>query len=360
MRDAASLVRACGSWLRASAAVVAGVVVVTVLFSLAGTQPVLVTLRHALLHATLAGGLAALVLPRVMGRLARVPPLARWSLVILLLLALAGVGTVLACGILTIAAGGGVAACRTCVAGAYWITALMMGTLGLGMTAYETQRARLDEVTLELHTRQLEHERASKLALEARLAALEARLQPHFLFNTLNAISALIQADPDRAERTVERLAALLRFALDATERGLIPLADELKIVGDYLEIERTRLGERLSYAVDVEPAVAGCPIPPLAVQTLVENSIKHAIAPRPGGGRVRVGAAAAGDELVLTVWDDGPGFEPAAMLPGHGLDGLRGRLDGRFGGAARLTVGRRDGGTVVTVALPRGGNGRP
>lgn len=192
------------------------------------------------------------------------------------------------------------------------------------------------------------------MALEARLATLESRLHPHFLFNTLNAISALIHDDPDRAERTVERLAALLRFSLDATQQGVIPLGREMKIVGDYLEIEHTRLGERLSYAVTADPAVEACAIPPLAVQTLVENSIKHAIAPRPHGGQVRVDASEAGDEVVLRVWDDGPGFTIAHMPPGHGLDNLKTRLTARFGASARLAVERQAGGTLVTVSLPR------
>jgi LytS/YehU family sensor histidine kinase len=227
-------------------------------------------------------------------------------------------------------------------------------TLGTGMALYEAQRARLGAVTLELRTRELEHERDRKLALQARLASLESRLQPHFLFNTLNAISALIQEDPDRAERMVERLAALLRFSLDASERGLVPLADELKIVTDYLEIERARLGERLSYTLDVDPDAAGGEVPPLAVQTLVENSVKHAIAPRAAGGRIRVTASVAGAHLVLGVWDDGPGVGPDAVRPGHGLDSLRARLAARFGAAGSVTIGRRDGGTLVSVTLPR------
>src|SRR2546430_8830098 len=210
--------------------------------------------------------------------------------------------------------------------------------------------------TAAVRERELDHERARKMALEARLASLEARLQPHFMFNTLNAISALIQDNPDEAERTVERLAALLRFALDATERGLVPLAHELKIVTDYVEIERTRFGARLAYSIDVQPEAAGCEVPPLAVQTLVENSIKHAIAPRPGGGRLRVEASASGEHVLLSVWDDGPGFTGDAMRAGHGLDNLRARLAARFGAGASLEVGRRDGGTRVTVALPRAG----
>jgi CheY-like chemotaxis protein len=144
----------------------------------------------------------------------------------------------------------------------------------------------------------------------------------------------------------------VLRFSLDASERGLVPLADELKIVGDYLEIERARLGSRLTFTLDIDPEAAGREVPPLTIQTLVENSVKHAVAPRPTGGRIRVAASLAGERLVLSVWDDGPGFTAAAMRPGHGLEGLQTRLAARFGAAAELTIASRDGGTLVTVTV--------
>ncbi len=357
MIGAAGVRRLCGSyWLRVSAVTLAAALVVTAVFALSGSPSVLVTFQHALIHSASMGGLAGWALPRVMRRLWGASVAVRWGLLIPVLLSLAIAGTSLACGLLTLVdpTDRGFWAC---FASDLWINALLTGTIGIGMILYEAQRARLDAVTLELRTKELEHERARKMALEARLSSLESRLHPHFLFNTLNAISALIQEDPDRAERTVERLAALLRFSLDATERGMVPLAHELKIVADYLEIERTRLGERLSYALDVHPDVTDCEIPPLVVQTLVENSVKHAIAPRPSGGHVRVEASAVGDHVVLAVWDDGPGFTPAAVRPGHGLDNLQGRLTGRFGTAAGLTIARRDGGTVVTVSLPRAGS---
>src|SRR2546422_885698 len=229
----------------------------------------------------------------------------------------------------------------TCFGHDLSICVLITLTLGISMGLYDAQRRRLDAVTAALRERELEHERARKMALEARLASLEARLQPHFMFNTLNAISALIQDNPEEAERTIERLAALLRFALDATERGLVPLDHELKIVTDYVEIERTRFGERLTYAIDVDPEAAGCAVPPLAIQTLVENAIKHAITPRLDGGRLRVEATVRGDQVRLSVWDDGPGFRPDAIRAGHGLDNLRGRLAARFGRSEERRVGK-------------------
>jgi signal transduction histidine kinase len=347
--------RLCGShWGRVAAVSLAAALVVTLIFAAQGSSSsVVVTLQHALIHSTVMATLAGWLLPRLFARTGGWPVMVRWTLVIAMLLGVAVAGTPVACGLI------GLLAVKersfsACVASDVWINVVLTLVLGIGVLLYEVQRTRLDTVTLELRTRELDHERIRKMALEARLASLESRLRPHFLFNTLNAISALIQEDPDRAERTVERLAALLRFSLDATGRGAVPLTDELRIVAHYLEIEKTRLGDRLSYALDVAPEVAACEVPPLAIQTLAENSIKHAIAPRPEGGRVRVSASTDGVHLVVSVWDDGPGFTPAAIRPGHGLENLQSRLAARFGCAARLTVGRDDGGTLVTVVLPR------
>jgi signal transduction histidine kinase len=339
-------------WLRVGGVTLAAAVLVTAAFALVGAAPVVTTFQHALVHSLVMGGLTGAVLPWVMRRLWAGTLLARWSVLVPVLLALAAVGTGIACALVALVDSHRTAA--ACVRTDVWINALMVATIGVGMILYELQRARLDAVTLQLRTRELEHERALTMALEARLATLQSRLHPHFLFNTLNAISALIHEDPDRAERTVERLAALLRFSLDATQEGVIPLGQEMKIVADYLEIEHTRLGERLSYDVKVDPAVERCPVPPLAVQTLVENSIKHAIAPRPHGGHVRVDASQDGDHVVLSVWDDGPGFGAGDIRPGHGLDNLQARLTARFGDAARLAIERSAGGTLVTVCLPR------
>jgi two-component system, LytTR family, sensor histidine kinase AlgZ len=342
-------------WVRIGAMSLVAALLLTALFAIAGGVDIKVTLRSALIHAVCMTVLVTLTMQGARGRLARCSAPVRWPLLVLILVVLSVGGTLLACGVLTAFTLRPGEPYWTCFRHDLSVNLLITLTLGVSMTLYETQRRRLDAVTLALRERELEHERALKMALEARLAALEARLQPHFMFNTLNAISALIEEDPAQAERTVERLAALLRFSLDATERGLVPLGHELKIVTDYLEIERTRFGERLAYTLDVPPEAAACEVPPLAVQTLVENSVKHAIAPRPEGGRIRVDAGVAGGRLCVRVWDDGPGFTTAAIRPGHGLDIVQGRLVARFGGAAGLSVEPRDGGTLVTLTLPAG-----
>jgi signal transduction histidine kinase len=343
-------------WFRIGVAAVSAALVLTTLFALAGHSHVSVTLQSALVHAAGMTVLVSLTLPRLNRALTGRSAAMRWAVKLITLTALALVGTALASGAITLLGLRPAEPFWVCYRHDFSINVLITLTLGISMGFYDAQRRRLDAVTTALRERELEHERARKMALEARLASLEARLQPHFVFNTLNAISALIQEDPDEAERTVERLAALLRFSLDATERGVVPLEHELKIVTDYIEIERTRFGQRLGYALDIAPEAAGGEVPPLTLQVLVENSVKHAIAPRPSGGRLRIEAAVDGRRLRLSVWDDGPGFTADAMRPGRGLDMLRARLTTRFGADASLTVARRDGGTLVTVLLPHAG----
>lgn len=217
---------------------------------------------------------------------------------------------------------------------------------GLVFTAFGRMQGRL-------HHQELERQRAVNLATEAQLASLESRIHPHFLFNTLNSISALIPVDPERAERLMERMAALLRFSLDAHARGLVPLAQEMKIVRDYLEIEQARLGSRLRYQVETPDGAGDLRLPPLAVQTLIENSIKYAVAPDRAGGEIRVVARETGGRLQIDVSDTGPGFSLEAAPSGHGLDNLRNRLAMLFGDTADLKVTRQDGWTTVRLMFP-------
>jgi sensor histidine kinase YesM len=226
--------------------------------------------------------------------------------------------------------------------------------LGATTTSVEVLRERLQAATEELRIRQLEDERARQLVTQARLSSLESRIHPHFLLNTLNSISALIREDPRRAERTVERLAALLRYSLDNNSRGLVPLRRELHVVEDYLEIQKTRFGDRLRFTLDVAPELADLEVPPLALQTLVENSIKHAVAPNRHGGEIGVAAHLLEGRLLVEVSDDGPGFERTSLRQGHGLDNLQERLTALFDGEGRLEIARRGGRMVVGVAIPQ------
>ena len=196
------------------------------------------------------------------------------------------------------------AACGLVLATSLRISALVSLGVGTGCFVFESMRAQRDAAVADRSVLEAERERAEKLATEARLASLESRLHPHFLFNTLNAISALIPEDPARAERLVEQLAALLRFSLDAGERHTVSVGAEVAIVRAYLGIEEARLGDRLRCAIDVPDALASCDVPALALHTLVQNSVKHVAAARVEPTEIRVRVEARAGRLHLSVWD--------------------------------------------------------
>src|SRR5215813_7175055 len=164
-------------------------------------------------------------------------------------------------------------------------------TVGVFFTARGIMRSRLKEATLALRTKERDEAEARRLATEARLASLESRVQPHFLFNTLNSIAALIPQDPTGAERMTGQLASLLRSSLDTAATPLVPLEHELKIVKNYLDIERVRFGDRLAYEFQVDPGVTELAVPRLSLQTLVENSVKYAVSPSRTGATIWIRA---------------------------------------------------------------------
>jgi LytS/YehU family sensor histidine kinase len=225
---------------------------------------------------------------------------------------------------------------------------------GLGALVHGSLQGRVQFMEAQLHEKEMAEERTRKLAAEARLRSLESRIHPHFLFNTLNSISSLIAVNPVRAEQIVGRLAALLRASLDTSNQPLVPLRQELAIVENYVDIERVRFGDKLRGSVEVPAELQDVKVPPMAVQSLVENAVKHGITPQSGGGEFLVRASADHGNLRIEVRDTGPGFDLATIPAGHGLDNLVERLDALFGAKARLNVLRRDGYTVVEMVLPR------
>lgn len=241
-----------------------------------------------------------------------------------------------------------------------WMTLRRMGlgflialVSGISLYVYETVRLKLRVTTEQLRAKESQEQLAHKLALEASLSSLESRIHPHFLFNTLNSISSLIQEDAPLAERMIERLAALLRFSLDSNHCSTIPLEQELKIAVDYLEIERARFGERLRYRVDVPSELKNVRVPAFTIQTLVENSVKYAVSVEKRGGEIQIKGRANGEQVEIEVWDDGKGFTTETIVEGHGLDNLRGRLSALFESEARLNVSKKEGWMIVGVSLP-------
>ena len=219
------------------------------------------------------------------------------------------------------------------------------------------------------HERYREREQAAeRLAAgltEARLQALKMQLQPHFLFNTLNAISALIPAEAQPARRMVARLGDLLRIALEHEETQEVTLREELAFLQPYLEIEQARLEGRLTVVMEIAPGTLDARVPHLVLQPLVENAIRHGIAPRIEPGRVEISATSGADDrfLHLEVRDNGPGVgrDPQTGTRKRvGLANIQSRLEQLYEGEHSFAIENHpEGGVVVRISLPfRDGNG--
>ena len=224
--------------------------------------------------------------------------------------------------------------------------------LAVGHALAYVGRARRQEA--EALRLQAEAARLESLLVAARLDALRAQLNPHFLFNALNAVSALAGSDPAGVRRVVARLSALLRRVLDGSTAREVTLADELALVDDYLDVQRVRLGDALRVTVDVPGDLRDALVPGLVLQPLVENAVEHGVArleDRPG--RIALAAARDGDALVLTVRDDGPDAD-GPPGDGVGLRNTRARLAALYGPAGALDAAADPaGGFVARVRLP-------
>lgn len=235
---------------------------------------------------------------------------------------------------------------------AYWLLpaltswgsfALMWNLIYFGVHYFERWRTlAVDQLRLEIAAR------------DAQLDGLVARLQPHFLFNCLNSVRALIAEDPERARAAVTALSDLLRYALRATRDTEVPLAAELAIVADYLELEHARFEDRLRWSLAISDDARPLRVPPLVVQALVENGVKHGIERTACGGVVEVAAWRDADELRIRVSNPGQLAHDAGTTR-IGLANTRERLRLLYGDRASLALVEEDGRVVATVAIPVG-----
>jgi two-component system, LytTR family, sensor histidine kinase AlgZ len=353
-----------GYWLRILFANVAAAIVVVLVFSGVSwrTPPrrILEAFGIAMLFSCMIGPMLGFVMPRVARTVAcRFTFPFDWAVLVATMISIALVGSFAA--ILVLYAIGylhGAGIIRTWLAGSLKASIVVTLAFGIFVTVFETMRARLNEATVALAKKERDEAEARRLAAEAQLASIESRVQPHFLFNTLNSIAALVHNDPAGAERMTGQLAALLRSSLDSSAMPLVTLDDELRVVRAYLDIERVRFGDRLRYDVELANGAGSRQVPRLALQTLVENSVKYAVSPRREGATIVVRAAASNGRLRVTVEDDGPGFDPARRPEGHGLDLLERRLRMLFGDRATLTVDGAAGRSAVTIDLPSEASG--
>jgi two-component system sensor histidine kinase AlgZ len=295
------------------------------------------------------GGLSWLVMPGVAARYSSRPGYVRWPIYGAVMTVTATAGTMLVWAIYFYgsdpASGEGFPRLFEALQTSIPITWVIGGII----TLIGTATARLQHAELALRTHQLEKERTEKLVAEAQFASLASRIQPHFLFNTLNSIAELTRQQPAEAEALIERLASLLRSSL--AETPTVSLEQELKLVRDYLEIQRARFGDRLRY--EVSPHDIDATVPPFAIQTLVENSLKHVAAQRPEGVTLCVRASRSAGDLLVEVSDNGPGFQEDALKAGHGLDNLQSRLRALYGDSAGLEFLRLTSGMTVRLRVP-------
>jgi signal transduction histidine kinase len=205
----------------------------------------------------------------------------------------------------------------------------------------------------ELERRRLHAERVEREAVLANLRALQAQIEPHFLFNTLANVTSLIDPDPAKARRMLENFIRFLRSSLNATRSESTTLADEAELIAAYLDVLEIRMGARLRYEIDVPADLHAYTLPPMLLQPVVENSIRHGLEPKVEGGLVRVAARREGANVLVEISDSGVGFSPVTR-GGVGLTNLRDRLRLIYGEAASLVVGESAaGGASVTLSLP-------
>lgn len=229
-----------------------------------------------------------------------------------------------------------------------WRVGLVVSVVAmLGSVTYDRLRERVRQT-------ELREQQAQQALLRAQFESLQAKVNPHFLFNALNTVASLIEDDPPVAVEAVERLSTLLRRSLERSQRGQIALRDELDAVHSYLALERLRFGDRLQAQVEVDPSLESIPVPPFVLQPLVENAVKHGIAARRDGGTVRVQARRQAQTLTLRVHDDGPG-DAAAGGTKSGHETLRQRLRLMYDDRASFEAGSREDGNgyQVDIAIP-------
>ena len=209
----------------------------------------------------------------------------------------------------------------------------------------------------EAQTRALKESQLETRLVEAQLQSLQRQLQPHFLFNTLNTISALMHRDVEAADAMIARLSDLLRISLQMVGVQEVTLKEELDFLSKYLEIEQTRFRDRLTVVFDVAPDTLDALVPNLILQPLVENAIKHGIGPRPAPGTVSIRSRRVGTMLELVVQDNGVGLSAARLSDfnrGIGLSNTRSRLDHLYGSIHRFEFRQpAEGGLLVLIAIP-------
>lgn len=213
----------------------------------------------------------------------------------------------------------------------------------------------LAQMKSRIEQKAIEVQKLRELEAQTRLTSLQSKVNPHFLFNTLNTMLNLVHRSPDEVETLILSLSDLYRRVLQLPENGRIAVSEEMELIRRYLEIEQIRLGSRLAFVMDLDPQAASFLIPPLLVEPLVENAVKHGIGVKPSGGTVKIRTQLAEGFLHITVEDDGAGIGSQAGSGGFGIYSIQERLRITYEGRASLSIQATPGqGFRAELRVPR------
>lgn len=199
---------------------------------------------------------------------------------------------------------------------------------GSSMVFFYKSRERISEAKRMIMEEKIKNLDIQNMSIQMELKLLQAQIEPHFLFNTLSNIMNLIESDPDKAKAMMGHLSGFLRVSIHTARQTEVPIAREMEIVTNYLDIHKIRMGDRLRYQVNIPNSLLDCQIPPLLIQPLVENSIKHGLEPQIDGGEITIQGEMAGDTVRITVADSGRGIKENTKGNGIGLENVRKRIE--------------------------------
>ncbi len=241
--------------------------------------------------------------------------------------------------------------------GINFLLAILLGILAsAGNTFYEVQKSRLEENIARLKAAELENEQLKRFESEARFNSLQAKLNPHFLFNTLNSLAALVYEDPKKTEQSIVRLSELYRRILSVSNQTFITVKEELGLIEDYLELEKLRFEGHLSYQFECSKALQDRSIPGLLIEPLVENVIKHVLDKKEDTVQIHIKISESNGMLHLKVTDNGPGFDVKSNASGYGLSSIQERLQLLYEDNYHFDIRSKAGeGTSVEIGIPVG-----
>ncbi len=224
---------------------------------------------------------------------------------------------------------------------------------GIATFSFSSLQQQLRKIAHKLAEKEINEQRLLQLKIRAELEALRAKINPHFLFNTINSISGLIHEDPDKADEILQKLSHLFRYTLAASNQEFTKLEEEMLIIEEYLEIEKIRLQDRLTYQIEMDENLSALMIPGMLLQPLVENSVKHGIATNKDGGHIEIRCQQMKRKCEIEIVDTGKGFNKSSDGNGFGLRSVKDRLTLYYGQEYELKIFQKNG-THIKIVLPK------